>query len=422
MLEHEVTPHGASLSPDGQYLVYDAPGSNGRRDVFIASTDGGAPAVLTTSAADDVSPMWTSDGTHVIFTSDRTGATTLWGIDVADGKAAGPPRMLFHDSGVMAGSLGLTADGTFYYVRQTGLVNVYRVELDAAGKPLTQPEVATERYFGTNMGAAWGPDGALAHSTRVGQTLTEHLAIRDPERGLERLLDTRMLFLRLIRWSPDGREILVKGRDGAQRFGLHLVDPQTGRTTPVVIVPLAAETSIGQVGWSHETSTVLYVKDGELIARGLANGEERTLTQVAPAGSVIGFDTLQSAGTIVYVEQRRGNAGLEWTLHLLEADGSSRVLVGPAKDDRFFWPSWMPDGRAILVVRPVAGASGESEICRIDRATGESTRLGISMGGLRNIDVSDDGRAVTFTAGTPTREIWVLEHFLPPQQVPTPAR
>jgi hypothetical protein len=35
------------------------------------------------------------------------------------------------------------------------------------------------------------------------------------------------------------------------------------------------------------------------------------------------------------------------------------------------------------------------------------------MEGIRDLSVSRDGRRVAFTAGWPTREVWVLENFLP---------
>lgn len=408
---HRAPPQNASLSPDGQYLVFDEPDANGRGDIFIAAP-GGAPRLLTGGPADDVGPVWTADGTRVVFTSDRTSRQALWAVDVADGQAPGDPRLLYSDSGVMGWSLGLTADGTFYYDRQIGLVNVYRLELDAIGNPVGEPQVAGERFFGATQGSGWGPGGALVYLSRVGQTLTQHITIQSPA-GVERTLDTGMRSLRLLRWSPDGRWILGKGTDSFRQYGVNLLDPQTGRPNPVLTVPRAFETSLGQIGWSPEPETILYTRGGALWARRIGTNVDRRLVAVDPGGFFgQGLDTLRPEGAIAYMELRAAAAAREWSLRVLERDGSRRVIC-TVTDGPIIWPTWMPDGRSLLVVRPVSGSPSDGAIWRVERDTGALTPLGLTMRRLRNIDVSDDGRYVTFTSGSPMSEVWMLANFLP---------
>jgi Tol biopolymer transport system component len=61
----------------------------------------------------------------------------------------------------------------------------------------------------------------------------------------------------------------------------------------------------------------------------------------------------------------------------------------------------------------VSGSPSDGAIWRVERDTGALTPLGLTMRRLRNIDVSDDGRYVTFTSGSPMSEVWMLANFLP---------
>ena len=45
--------------------------------------------------------------------------------------------------------------------------------------------------------------------------------------------------------------------------------------------------------------------------------------------------------------------------------------------------------------------------------TDKASAVGIAMPRLRGLAVSPDGTRLAFTSGSPTREPWVLEHFLP---------
>ncbi len=69
-----------SLSPDGRFIAYDLPSSPGvqQRDIFLISSTGGGEVPLVEHPANDLSPLWTPDGTGVLFLSDRTGTTGAW--------------------------------------------------------------------------------------------------------------------------------------------------------------------------------------------------------------------------------------------------------------------------------------------------------------------------------------------------------
>jgi hypothetical protein len=74
-------------SPDGTWIVFQGYDQHGQADIYRARTDGvgGAPIRLTEDPADDFAPSVSQDGRHVYFTSNRTGQTELFRMDV-DGR------------------------------------------------------------------------------------------------------------------------------------------------------------------------------------------------------------------------------------------------------------------------------------------------------------------------------------------------
>ncbi len=81
-----------ALSPDGRFIAYSAlaqnpskpppaaPESTNQRLYVLAADGSGETEVTTTSTAIDESPMWTPDGSTLLFESNRTGTWDLWAL------------------------------------------------------------------------------------------------------------------------------------------------------------------------------------------------------------------------------------------------------------------------------------------------------------------------------------------------------
>jgi serine/threonine protein kinase len=64
------------LSPKGDRVAFNRPDpKNGNRDVWTIEVDRGVAAPLTRNAANDWHPVWSADGTQLLFNSDRAGAS-----------------------------------------------------------------------------------------------------------------------------------------------------------------------------------------------------------------------------------------------------------------------------------------------------------------------------------------------------------
>jgi serine/threonine protein kinase len=84
------TPELPSLSPDGRLIAFSE-GAPGMREIHVIGRDGRAQHRITDHPADDYRPLWSPDGNHLAFLSNRHGSTGLWIVAIRDGDPAGEP-------------------------------------------------------------------------------------------------------------------------------------------------------------------------------------------------------------------------------------------------------------------------------------------------------------------------------------------
>lgn len=281
-----VYPKKMDFSPDGKFIVYDTFAEDGaeQRDIFALAVDGSREHRLIEHPANDLFPLWTPDGRHVLFASDRSGAMDAWLVPVNDGKAAGPPRLVHRDLGRFL-PMGITRGGACYYGLRTGLTDI-----QAGGRRLES------RYAGRISSPAWSPDGLrLAYLARAG---TENfgqeariLVVRTMKTGGERALAPKLAHFENPQWSPDGSRILVGGSDGKGRAGLFAIDVESGGVTALVIDEAAGFRGL-EGGWSSDGKRVIYVLGAQTRERDLRTGEERPGAMPAPAPGPLPVSTV----------------------------------------------------------------------------------------------------------------------------------
>ena len=74
------------VSPDGTRLVYASYLGGQWHQLWLLPLLGGYPIPLTYGEFDNVSPRWSRDGRQIAFISNRTGATSLWVVDLVSGE------------------------------------------------------------------------------------------------------------------------------------------------------------------------------------------------------------------------------------------------------------------------------------------------------------------------------------------------
>jgi tricorn protease len=82
--------HSPSVNPDGTMIAFTYQG-----DIWVASESGENPTRLTIHEGYDTRPLWSKDGSQIVFQSDRYGNNDIY---VMSCKGGVPKRLTFHTS------------------------------------------------------------------------------------------------------------------------------------------------------------------------------------------------------------------------------------------------------------------------------------------------------------------------------------
>ncbi len=403
-------PGYVSLSPDGRYVAYDFPQKEEgkERDIFILPTDGSREIRLVLHPATDRTIGWTPDGTGLLFASDRTGTMDLWLIQVDQGKPQGPPLLVKKEGGNII-PLGITREGSFYYALSVGTEEIYVATLDAAAGRIVSPPVAlSRRYTGGSLAPDWSPDGRyLAFASRripaVSGASGRVITIRTVETGEERELLSRIDPRYNLRWSPDGRTLLVVGVGPENQSGAYAINAQTGDV--VASIPWAY-----WIEWSRDGKSIYYLHNdpnkARVLIRDFQTGQDTVLSNdpmrpmaVSPDGRWLAFST--SSGAHAY------------TLNVMPVSGgNARELLRVQQAGDLWSIAWAPDGRQLFFVKRYV-SENRAELWRIAVEGGEPQNLGVAVNTISQISIHPDGRRIAYNYGATNSEIWVMENFLP---------
>ena len=241
-----------ALSPDGSRVAYAAIERSGvSSDIVTSALDGSDLRRLTNHKAIDAYPVWSPDGSQILFYSSRAGSPgnptlSLFIVD-SDGSnlrelspessrpIAKYPPVWSPDGQRIA--FVVWGDG-YEFLVQT--IRADGADLTELGKTVSNP--------------VWSPDGTRLAFIREGDE-TRGLYTMDPDGGNERLLSSFDIpptsYYHNPSWSPDGSEILygvgfrsfVVGVDGSE---------------PRVIGESATPWGRGRAAWSPDGSRIAF--------------------------------------------------------------------------------------------------------------------------------------------------------------------
>jgi Tol biopolymer transport system component len=192
------------LSPDGSQLAHARLTVGQQADLWVMDLTRRIPIPLTSSPADETSPVWAPDGTHLAYVSNRSGAYNIYRIA---GTGSGEEEMLF-GSGDEKVATDWSSDSRFL------AFTVFTPEargdiwlLDLQRGPRATPLLATAANEGQGR---FAPDGRwLAYtSNRTGR----------PEINVQRLPSGISVRVSVTGgsepfWSHDGRELFYSSLD-----------------------------------------------------------------------------------------------------------------------------------------------------------------------------------------------------------------
>jgi Tol biopolymer transport system component len=305
-------------------------------DIYRVAASGGEPQRLTDSPGDDRAPVFSPDGTHILFDSTRDGNTEIYVMN-ADGS---DERRITTDEGEDWGA-SWSPDGSHIAFNSTrnGDMDIYVMRADGG-------EIRQLTFGGTvNVAPTWSPDGTkIAYTARdaadVGQIMVIDTAGGRPQ-GLSRSPGTADEVW-TGGWGPDGRivfdRVMAPGSDDTlsvqEDLGAAAMLLTALMVTAVLLLlaglnpPFGSLTAAALIGFALAS---LPFQDWRYVAVGLVVGLVADL--VAWRSSPTWRGRLLGTSTAAAVVIATGMAvllttGLDWSPTLLMGVAAAAAAIG----------------------------------------------------------------------------------------------
>jgi Tol biopolymer transport system component len=418
------------FSPDGKLLAYDRPPTDPRRwwqrHVFVLVVEEGREIPIAVNSSQEQLVGWSPDGSHLLFTSDRTGSIDLWSVAFANGKPEGNAEMIRQGIGWIV-PFKLNAAGGLYYcvagARDLPIAKTATFDF-SIGKLLSPPADVTQADHGEgSLSPDWSPDGkslAFISRRRTGSGYVASIKIQSTESGEVREIHPMLYAPSALRYAPDGRSLLI-----LQSGPMVRVDAQTGDVSPV----LKQEPGVrrDRPSLSLDGKTLYYARqeratsaDTFVIARALASGSESELMRRGNLGGLLLSPDGRHLATLSQDPTQHSSTFLIIPLQGGDTREVALPMDSPAKVSMpFSMFAWTPDSKSFLLRKHLA--ADHVELWRVSIAGGSPQRINerldlpLTTGGVR---VHPDGRRILLFPPVqgPLRsqsQIMLLENFLP---------
>jgi Tol biopolymer transport system component len=223
------------FSPDGERLAFTSDRS-GNTDIWQMDLRRNQLTNLTDHPADDMDPAYTPDGKGMIWTSNRNGHLEIYMADHDGGRA----RRVTND-GVDAQNATMTAEGQWvvYTSSHPSKKGIWKVHPDGSGAE----RIASGVYFNPEV----SPDGKYAlyiasiqPTMNVIRVLRIEDGVQEPFEIICEIRKPTQVVIGRARWSTGNRTILFVGQDENGIHGIFEQPFAPGKDTHVLRRRLAA--------------------------------------------------------------------------------------------------------------------------------------------------------------------------------------
>lgn len=205
---------GLCWTPDGR-IVYTSR-TRSLVNIYIVNKDGAGQKQLTADARACLGPSVSPDGRYIAFTSNRTGNSCVWRMEI-DGS--NPTQLT---SAGTAQSAEITPDGQWvvYSGTETGVSNVWKVAIDG-GNPVRLTDYSSAK-------PATSPDGKQIAFRFVDEQATpkrQRFALMTEAGQRTKIFDLPQPLEQVIHWMSDGRALTYTDmRDSISNIWAYPID------------------------------------------------------------------------------------------------------------------------------------------------------------------------------------------------------
>lgn len=409
-----------SVSPDNQFIAYNVRNYKDSKisdtDINLISTDGKNETSLIKHPANDYLLGWFPDKNQILFKSDRSGTWDAWTVSVINGEAFGEPWRVLTEIGENASQMGFTENGTFYYSLISRKFNTFTAPLDQVKGEL-KSELA-KPLLGSIGHALWSPDGKSLALIKEQWAINRYpLFIRDLETGKERKLPD-WLNVRHLRWSADGKTLLVAGYDDRRELekdnngGIYTIEVESGKVTELLAFSNSQEND-GEKSllwaqtiakWSDDQESIYYLKNNQLINRKSVTGQDEVLSQNKKISKILGLspdgkNLIVSAEDQIYITSTTGGK-------LISIVEVTTTTTGPSLRNKAVWS---PNENYIFFTK---NRDGGSVLWRINAEGKNPKEVWRSKVPISSLSIHPDGQKIVITTLNQESEIWKVDNLL----------
>ena len=406
------------FSPDGRYVAFSGVGK-AKGSLFCYDQKREELVQLTDHQASDKGPIWSADGRHLLFSSNRRETWDLWALSIESGRSVGDAFLLREGVGECVKHRDL--NGNIAWTRSLRMedpafVSIEKGEDYSIGKASRFDALG----YGSKLFKGWSPDGSrIAYIDNFWDNDRQTLRILSLKEGTDLSFEPGII-VRSAFWTPDGQHFALL------RKKLVLMDLETGETRTVIQnlydtlavklgefqpVECDAETGaviirVGDTSWEKFHADP--IEKAYYVAVGLDTGEVRRLESY-PSLDRLGYcDPSPESARFALVTKNGKN------LVLANADSDeSDVLVelDPDKDGLIRWPNWSPDG-SLINYRVYGERRNELHIVSTDGSFHEQVDFGGKslFAFTATVGWSPDSRKLGFTFSDRIKELSLLKN------------
>jgi|GEM_PF-5400572 len=353
--------HGASLSPDGQYLALTTEGAMGVRKVEIYPADDPVSDALSRFDLAYGQVLWSHDGSNLFYASRRNNGHALYRRPISNGLVGEVDELVLQNLHDHFRPSAIDPDeGNLYYTSTYVESTVMRAAInwEDGGFRSMQSLINSDREI---WSAVSSPDGRQVAMCRAGSNTDNgsgtYLVIHDLETGNETDYNFNSVHIKrppaqsILEWTTDGQYLIAgfteySDEGSSATHGFIRIDPSTGSYARFE-TPAASTAKVVQSG----DEVIYYQPERGFVQRNFSTGTEELILAGLADVSVLGMTLVDQGNRIIYFDRPTGDdhvrlmildLRLKTTSELWHPDGTGKLMEE-------FPPLWSASGNGVLV-------------------------------------------------------------------------